>query len=256
MNDDTKKFHDEILTLARELGPFLVSKNEAYGDATRVIGRCMAELFPNGIPVSHLSNAYYMIQVLNKLCRVASNDPASDDPMKENPWKDAAGYSILAHAKATASRADAVPFPFREKPHRLAAHQFIRIGPDKCECGEERDADCHPSRPFIGFHKFEPQESAGSRYCNQPDCEKSEDALIHTRTQFPGPVEKHHFIWAALDTCKCGDSRNAASHFINGMSAHPFEASRVTWEGRPICGFGGVCWQLDEHEIHIQKRSC
>ena|SRR3990167_10172171 len=88
-------FHDEILRQCVELGPFLVKKNEAYGDSTRRIVSCLQSFYPDGIPLAQIENAYYMLQILNKLSRVATDC----DPFGEDPWLDAAGYSILAHAK-------------------------------------------------------------------------------------------------------------------------------------------------------------
>ncbi len=91
--DKFNSFHDEILAQSRDLGPFLVEKNKAYGDSARRVSRMLEVFFPNGIPTKSIEDAYYMIQILNKLSRAAEdNDPAGEDP-----WLDAAGYAMLAH---------------------------------------------------------------------------------------------------------------------------------------------------------------
>lgn len=95
--ETVNRFHDDIIAACRDLGPFLVEKNKAYGDAATRVVACLEQLFPAGIPREHYANAYFMIQVLNKLSRIASQRGA--DPMGEDPWHDAAGYSTLAHAK-------------------------------------------------------------------------------------------------------------------------------------------------------------
>lgn len=88
-------FHSAILKTCEDLGPFLVQKNEAYGDATRRIVSVLESFYPNGIPHNQIQNCYYMIQILNKLSRIAENN----DPFGEDPWLDCAGYSVLAHSK-------------------------------------------------------------------------------------------------------------------------------------------------------------
>lgn len=93
-------FHQELLTVTGELGPFLVEKNSAYGDATRRIVTVLEAFYPLGIPNGQIQNAYYMIQILNKLSRIAENN----DPLGEDPWLDCAGYAVLAHAKRQLER--------------------------------------------------------------------------------------------------------------------------------------------------------
>lgn len=90
----------EILRVAGELGPFLVKKNEAYGDATRRITTMLSALYPRGIPIDQIENAYYFIQILNKMSRIATNN----DPFGEDPWLDIAGYATLAHARKELER--------------------------------------------------------------------------------------------------------------------------------------------------------
>ena|SRR3990167_2387153 len=87
-------FHQKILETAEFLGPFLVKKDLAYGDATRKIIRCLKEYYPDGIPHDQIHNVYFMIQINNKFCRIATDN----DPFGENPWLDIAGYSLLAYA--------------------------------------------------------------------------------------------------------------------------------------------------------------
>lgn len=89
-----KEFHKKLQVTLHELAPFLIKKDLAYGDATRKIIRCLKELFPDGIPHDQISNVYYMIQILNKFSRIATDN----DPFGESPWKDCVGYSTLAHA--------------------------------------------------------------------------------------------------------------------------------------------------------------
>lgn len=86
-------FHQKIIQLSAELGPFLVEKNLAYGDSARRVSRMLEVFFPDGIPAKRIEDAYYMIQILNKLGRVAEDN----DPMGEDPWLDACGYAMLAH---------------------------------------------------------------------------------------------------------------------------------------------------------------
>jgi len=88
-------FHQKIEQTLKELAPFLIKKDTAYGDATRKIIRCLEELYPNGIPVEAIGNVYYMIQILNKFSRIATDN----DPFGESPWLDSIGYSTLAHSK-------------------------------------------------------------------------------------------------------------------------------------------------------------
>lgn len=92
---DRDEFHAEILKVTQALGKLLIEKNTAYGDATRRIVTTLQAYFPNGIPHDQISDAYYMIQILNKLSRVAENN----DPAGEDPWLDSSGYSVLAHVK-------------------------------------------------------------------------------------------------------------------------------------------------------------
>lgn len=87
-------FHEAILANCRDLGPFLVQKNEAYGDSARRVSRMLEVFFPDGIKPNRIEDAYYMIQILNKLGRVAEDN----DPMGEDPWLDASGYAMLAHS--------------------------------------------------------------------------------------------------------------------------------------------------------------
>lgn len=94
------KFHQEILRLCGEMGPFLVGKNEKYGDATRRISRMLEIVFPKGIPVHRIEDVYFIIMVFNKICRVAEDHKQED----EDPWLDTAGYAILAHAKRRLER--------------------------------------------------------------------------------------------------------------------------------------------------------
>lgn len=95
VSEQGNPFHKEIEKITTELGPFLVRKNQAYGDATRRIVTVLEAFYPGGIAHDQIQNAYYMIQILNKLSRIAENN----DPLGEDPWLDCAGYSVLAHAK-------------------------------------------------------------------------------------------------------------------------------------------------------------
>lgn len=96
-------FHAQILAITGDLGPFLVKKNSAYGDATRRIVTVLEAFYPAGIPHDQIQNAYYMIQILNKLSRIAENN----DPLGEDPWLDCAGYAVLAHAKRELEKSNA-----------------------------------------------------------------------------------------------------------------------------------------------------
>lgn len=87
-----KEFHKKIRTTLADLAPFLIKKDLAYGDATRKIIRCLKEIFADGISHDQIGNVYFMIQILNKFCRIATDN----DPFGENPWLDTCGYGTLA----------------------------------------------------------------------------------------------------------------------------------------------------------------
>jgi hypothetical protein len=74
-----------------EIGRLTDEKNKCYGDSFSKSGNLLKELFPNGIPVEKYDDMLYIVRVIDKLFRIATNK----DAFGENPAKDIAGYSIL-----------------------------------------------------------------------------------------------------------------------------------------------------------------
>ena len=93
-------------TLGAEIGRIVSEKNKAYGDSYTKTTAMLKILYPDGIPVEKMDTALPIARVLDKLCRLATDN----DPFGESPWADIAGYGILgeAHSNKT-SETRAVP---------------------------------------------------------------------------------------------------------------------------------------------------
>jgi hypothetical protein len=77
--------------VAAEIGDLVFEKNKAYGDSFKRSCLCVDQMYPYGIPPSQYPHALYIIRVLDKLFRIATDK----DAFGENPKRDIAGYSIL-----------------------------------------------------------------------------------------------------------------------------------------------------------------
>jgi len=74
------------------VGKLVEEKQKAYGDSFGRSGRCLEEMFPNGIQVDQYGDLLTIARILDKLFRIA-NDP---DAFDENPYQDIVGYALLA----------------------------------------------------------------------------------------------------------------------------------------------------------------
>ena len=77
------------------VGKLVEDKQKAYGDSFGRSGRCLGEMFPNGIKVDQYGDLLTIARILDKLFRIA-NDP---DAFDENPYQDIVGYALLAMRK-------------------------------------------------------------------------------------------------------------------------------------------------------------
>ena len=77
------------------LGKLLGEKRAAYGDAYGKSGAILAMLYPDGIPVSAMTDALGLVRIIDKMFRIA-NAAGGQDRMGEDPWLDIAGYGLLA----------------------------------------------------------------------------------------------------------------------------------------------------------------
>ena len=85
---DSAKTYTET---GKEIGVLKKKKNKAYGDSFHKSGEILKILFPNGIAISQYKDMLYIVRVVDKLFRLATDK----DAFGENPAKDIAGYSIL-----------------------------------------------------------------------------------------------------------------------------------------------------------------
>jgi hypothetical protein len=85
---DTPGFYE---TKGAQIGKTVDEKQIAYGDSFHKSGRVLEILFPYGIKPEHYDNALYIVRILDKLFRIATDN----DKDGEDPARDIAGYSIL-----------------------------------------------------------------------------------------------------------------------------------------------------------------
>ena len=89
----TKKASDRTYSdIGSMVGKLVEDKQKAYGDSFGRSGRCLMEMFPNGIKVDQYDDLLTIARILDKLFRIA-NDP---DAFEENPYQDIVGYALLA----------------------------------------------------------------------------------------------------------------------------------------------------------------
>lgn len=74
-----------------DFSKFLAEKNAAYGNSVVNSQTILKQLYPNGIQTEQYIDALYVVRILDKLSRIASNK----DAFGEDPWKDICGYSLL-----------------------------------------------------------------------------------------------------------------------------------------------------------------
>jgi hypothetical protein len=78
--------------IGSKVGKLVEEKQKAYGDSFGRSGRCLMEMFPEGIKVDQYDDLLTIARILDKLFRIA-NDP---DAFEENPYQDIVGYALLA----------------------------------------------------------------------------------------------------------------------------------------------------------------
>ena len=89
----TKKASERTYSdIGSTVGKLVEDKQKAYGDSFGRSGRCLMEMFPNGIKVDQYDDLLTIARILDKLFRIA-NDP---DAFEENPYQDIVGYALLA----------------------------------------------------------------------------------------------------------------------------------------------------------------
>lgn len=74
-----------------QIGKIVDEKQAKYGDSFNRSKEVIKSLYPEGIKVEQYDNALFLIRVIDKLFRIAT-DNAKDE---ENPARDIAGYAIL-----------------------------------------------------------------------------------------------------------------------------------------------------------------
>ena len=81
-------------TIGAEIGKLVTTKQAAYGDSVGRVGKILAILYPDGIPVTQYAHSMLVVRVLDKLNRIATDM----DALGESPWADITGYGILGVA--------------------------------------------------------------------------------------------------------------------------------------------------------------
>ncbi len=84
MQDDLKK-------IAQEIGETVADKNVKYGNSWEKSAAIMSILYPNGIMPNRYHDTLLVVRVIDKLCRIATNEQGDI----ENPFEDIAGYGML-----------------------------------------------------------------------------------------------------------------------------------------------------------------
>ena len=81
----------KYVEIGYDIGKLTQEKNEAYGDSWVKTEQMLKVLYPHGVPTMAYQHLLLMVRVLDKICRIATNQKA----LGESPWKDIAGYGIL-----------------------------------------------------------------------------------------------------------------------------------------------------------------
>lgn len=79
--------------MGEELVLKVSKKNADYGSAFEQINKMLLILFPDGIPPSKFRDATILIRMLDKVCRIANNNPKF---FPEDSWDDIGGYALVA----------------------------------------------------------------------------------------------------------------------------------------------------------------
>jgi len=87
----TDRTLSEYELVALEVGEIVARKNKAYGDAVAKSGNILRILYPEGVRPEQYSDALAITRVIDKLCRIATDN----DAFGEDPWSDILGYAIL-----------------------------------------------------------------------------------------------------------------------------------------------------------------
>lgn len=77
--------------IGRTIGALVDKKNKAYGSSFQHAGEIVKILYPDGIKPDQYQDMLYMVRVIDKLFRIATDKNA----FGEDPAQDIAGYSIL-----------------------------------------------------------------------------------------------------------------------------------------------------------------
>lgn len=81
--------------LGQEIGRLVEVKNAQYGNSFSVAPRILALLYPDGVPVARYDSLLAVVRILDKLKRVATQDPTD----AEDHWQDICGYALLMLAR-------------------------------------------------------------------------------------------------------------------------------------------------------------
>ena len=81
----------EIREIAQRLGDTVAKKNQQYGNSWGKSASIMMILYPNGIMPNRYHDSLLVVRILDKLCRIATNETGDI----ENPFEDIAGYGML-----------------------------------------------------------------------------------------------------------------------------------------------------------------
>lgn len=79
----------EVIEAVKVAG-LVIRKQQAYGNALDSVPKMLKELYPNGIAPDQFETANFIIHVLDKVKRAATDN----DPMGEDPWQDIMGYAL------------------------------------------------------------------------------------------------------------------------------------------------------------------
>lgn len=81
--------------IGAEIGRMVAAKQAAYGDSFGKSGDVLRIIYPNGIRPEQYDDALAVVQIVDKLFRIANDKGA----FGENPFKDISGYGILGAAQ-------------------------------------------------------------------------------------------------------------------------------------------------------------